>query len=847
MVNPNVKGAPPEALECPFCAQNGMVIWQDPVCEGRGRWLHCSACGWAGDLIEFYAKWRGLELRDAIRELSAKKMCALTDGDLTEEAVASYLQQYPLRRHGLDACWQKMLENTNENLNMALVARLRGEKLNSGWTSGAVRSLRRHVGGGTRAEIHAYFKTHPLPETGFSTVLAVRLQDVPGRICGFQYLGDGITKFQLFSDPGHQTQEGGLLMLDQLQPFVGTVYAFDDPNLVLQLYRKSWGEAGQPINVVGYNDATERAWYSVRAERVVLWSRRNDWQVFKHARRLGTALVSDETRLRDCLAHEAVNPNLRKIFHRLDQEAKSWPEALALWLTDERRDELSAQDALRGLDLNARERARVMDDCPNERRMRLADRFGVSNDIQRVSVFGHSVVQREGCWWISGRRTDDELITDAPFRIDEVSYDRLTKRTKWAGIIRYQGAAVPFLDDSKLIEKNPAEWLKNKVLADGRGLPVVLAAWSGRLPNVAQLFHQPKQIQTARILGYDMLAGRFVFPNFVIEEGEFREGRTIASTTPLPGDKLFPPRVEETFDPPVVSGSQAVAAALFAAVVANWLAPLRGVPRLPLAIIGGDGSLGQTVARKLTEILGFQRLEIRGYEDVKEGLNEYGYPALLEARGLGCWANCPGSTDDPVLALLGPLEAAALAVGGSWNFLQAEEFGAETVPLPAAGNWLRYLADLQRRRFDLPQEGTLLEAVLRDYCLWRLGGQTQLFSAAWVRLRLKKPADQALADLCAKLCLTGKLVRKHVSFFAQTQAGGPFPNSRADILVDDVFHKIFISRTGLLKALQREKLPSPDLAEAVRLLAVNELLDAEASSEGWVVPQAFLEDAVRGR
>lgn len=799
---------------------------------GSGSWYYCQACRWHGDSIELYASIKKVSVDNAVMEIHSMGRMTASD-KITPYDITRYKETYSDNRSRLDTCWARLRDRLSETIPPDVMHLLLRSNLWLGSNNRSSRLFMSNLGGGLKHDVRrAFGGNHFLPQ-GFSAVLAWRLEDVPGRICGFQFLGKSVYTRWASLLGEDRAFEGGLLMLGTLPMPLGTIFAFDDPLLVLQLHRSRFCWSPDPAPVIGYNEFTRKTWSCLQAEKVILAPRTIDWRVFVNARATARSYIADAGKIYD----SQITGTDKQELNRLEAAAVPWKEYFARWLV--------AQDnagfILSQVQLNSTDRADMVELCRPEDKDKLLHCFSLASPTMRVQVGRSVVTERDGCWY-SGKSAlvSEELICDAPFVVERVSYDPRTKAKRLMGRIVRRGRIIEFDESFDAIDSDPAEWLRNTLLEAEAGLPIISSAWAPRLLDVAQQLHPPEQVALSRSLGVDRASLRFIFPSFLIEHGEFVRRRVFYSLDKMPGGSLQIPSGETPLASalPLLSEAQGAAAVLFSAVLANWLAPVFGVAVRPIGLIGAEGSLGQRMQRWLEEVLDLpvEEMDPANYERFQAKLNEFGWPSSLRFSSPSSFAYLPHCCADKLIALIPSEVGEALAVGGNWRLIRGGELGMAAGNLPDSADLLRYIADLQRRGFNTV--GADPYKILEDLFAFR--GSSGAESVAGRFLQDKTPGE-ALLDLCARLYVSGRLKAKHHPFYGQVSSGGPFPNASGDVWVDDEHAVILFSREGLLRALHKAHLPLPDLAPAIQGWADAHWLEPGTSAEkGWIFKESLL-------
>lgn len=853
----NVKAVAPQVVTCPFCrTPQGLSIFPDPIITGNSRWLHCSSCGFRGDPIEAYGR-----LRDTDDPVKAANW-AIRDGvfsgpvsDTSPDAVRTYANYYPLRRRKIAAYWSQ-LTNAMSEITPQMVRRARSEHLWYGWNSQHRERIRRFLGGGIRSDITRIFGHHGvLPKKGFGTNFVLNFQDVPGRTCAFTFLGEhGNARTRYFRPNMEVRNEGGLSMLDALSAVEDTVFAVNDPKLALHMHSRNFHDWNAPLKLVLYNAATQSAWRSVVANRVVFWSPQVDLITIDQARMVGNGYITthpDSRRNPDELYRFFWDRPLPDIVSVMERNAKPWREYV-LDLLLGRGAEVDVIRLIKSMRLNREEREEITELCPQSLRVRLDNMFGEAQLVDIMTFNGINVANKEEGWFRLHRH-GEECISDARIVIYRELMDPLSVKAFWEGAILFRGSEVRFLDDSDIIARNTEKWMTKRLLRAELGTPTVRPSWRGKLVNMAKFFSRFEILLASRRVGISE-NGEIAFPGFRIVDGAIDKNNAFLITEDTPAQKLKPPYRKSRRAETEPSEAWPAYAAIGAAFVANLIAQYLEEPRTPIAVVGGPGSLGREVMKTFADKAGLTTYALEhGHAKVlggiRSGLDAYGYPSFVDPVREGLLSSYPVSNSDHVFVGVSLLEGAALAVGGNWFFINAPKINTTGSRMPLIDDILLYLVDLQGRDFALPEDVNLARSVLVDFLVWYemylRRPLPRVRKEAFRMLRFPRNAGTALMQLTVQLYRAGEMGIDHVPFIERE--GGLKLDPKIGVVIDDEQGHVFLSRSGLLHAVRRAKLPMPNLQAATEGLISRELLHRRgADMDGWVVPLISWEGSVAG-
>ena len=275
----------PHTTTCPICEQDSLVICQDYVLGGQ--WAHCRWCRFAGDMIELAATAWHLGIPNAIALLSARVLLETTP---TAAEIFAYQEDHLNYRRSLRDFWARA-RNAPRSSSSRSVWRALG-RLELATTAGREFWLERggrFVGSASRREIEDVFFqcSHSVGDRAnhhgrFSKrrgsgpggrrlfrgrsrdeMLVVPFYDLPGRICGFLFIGreeagDGGEFIFKRANLGHSSgspREAGVGMLPALDdppiPGVGDqVFVIADPVIGLMLQAQWLREHSTALPIV---------------------------------------------------------------------------------------------------------------------------------------------------------------------------------------------------------------------------------------------------------------------------------------------------------------------------------------------------------------------------------------------------------------------------------------------------------------------------------------------------------------------------------------------------------------------------------------------------------------------
>ena len=838
-----VKGLIPELAVCPFCRQHQFSIYMDPAVPDS-KWMHCGGCHFSGDCVELYGRLKGSpNLTVAVRQAMLDGYSAVPDMHILGEDIETYVNQFPTRRKEHKAWWDRLRAGLKDNLSPDVVNRLQADHLWGGWCYGYQDRMLRFMGAGTRKDILEItgFADRVFPREMFKTALALNFQDAPGRICAFMFVGD--SGFRVTRGLTDNVQDGGLAMLDALLPHEKTVYAVDDPIVALHIQRKQFSDHPDPLKFVVYNYNTSASWSSVSADRVVLWSRVQDWNVFNHARRVRNGYVTSTPHIgesMDNLQDYLKSLPMAGIMKRIEKDARPWPEAFCTWLTSRDVSEAMARDAILKMELTPGEKQTIAEACPKDVYDRVMALMGESRHYVTKVMNGHPVTEREDGLYVFRQKLGEERIVDALVRVESEICDRVTGKVIWKGHIRFKGTDIPYQAPAEIVERQFKSWLSGCTVRAGLGAPIMSHVWAPYMAQAAKMFSAPRSIESLSHIGVQV-NGDVLFPQFKIVDGFVRDISTFFGDN-APAARIPPPLSRTSQATDSCNPARSCWIALAAAYSANLMVEERQLPVLPVVLAGPYGSIARTVGRQFAKAADMPILPLdkspKACDLAREKLNPYGYPSYVETSAPGQLRYYPVANRDNVVVAADILEAAAFAVGGRWLVIQAPKLYSENC-LPPLHDVFLYLADLQRRDYDLNAQVPLHEAILEDFCDWYARylcfSQADTLAEARGLMQKQQPPGDCLLNLCYWLYSMGEMPLHRHPFMAQLLECGVF-DTKEGIIMDEDAKKVFVSRRRLFKSIKVHQLPLPDVTMAVDDLVRRKLIaDVEPDIDGWIV------------
>lgn len=790
-------------------------------------------------------------LEQAIKKAIVDGVCMAGPEQTSPSCIKGYLRHYPNRRAAMQQIWTNLTSSMDTNPHPNVVKKLQDMNLWAGAGSKFQTRMKNILGAAVKQDIKKAFDTYYVrsdnelpkffPNEGFQTCLCLAYQDAPGRICAFQFLGDPRKKeeyIKLIGKPNGDVCDGGLAMLDQLDAIEQTVFAMSDPLVALQIHRRRFIEFDIPVKLVLYNKETKLAWRALNAQKVVFWDKEVSLTLFEQARRVANGHI--------CVDPWYYTPSgeLTKLasapqtymFCELERAAKPWPEVFVKWATAPDRTETEAAFAFDRLNFTPSERELLVSAASDAERFRLENYMGAAQRPRSTQINGHNIIEQGHIWAVSKMRTQ-ETITEATIRIDEELSDTLEGMSYLKGYVLYRGQKIPFLEAAKVVERRPIEWITTLTNKAGLGTPRINKRYEDILIDIARALSTPRVRAISAKLGLQV-DGSIVFPRFSLVGGNSVATDDIHPDPEVPMGAVLPPMRRSADSRDTISPARSAVVAAFCAFAANWTGSIREVPTMPVAVVGGPGSVAQVSIRHLVKTMGLRRVELnrKAGEVLDKALEKAKYfncPCYVE-KGTVAHTYNVSHHDRMFISLTAP-EASTLQVSAyPWITLTNTSIRQDSNPLPPIDDFVWYLADLQKRDFELPKARHDVFAILEDMCKWYERyvdrDQSETFTQASQMLRVSDTAGLELIKLTHDLIRTGFVRVAHESISDAMMSNG------TSVAIDNEANRVFIPRWGLTHAISHMRIPLPDFHAAAQDLVERRMLfDTPYGVEGWLI------------
>jgi hypothetical protein len=636
---------------------------------------------------------------------------------------------------------------------------------------------------------------------------------------------------------------GGLCMPETLEQAGETIVVTLDPWVALKLHVKHlecgsgllpvcglWGPARTPIML---EECSHR-------RHIVLWSHTEDADLFRHAFKTA-AMVASATDSSEETSRQIGRYNAAYWVAKTIRAAVPWETALERKLAA--LPDPEAETLILGINFDTLSLERFLAGCTPACRERFDFLAGSGGRVRKVVFRGGVVAEKPGGWFWSHRSStrggggmdlSNDLIVNAPFRIEQVVHQQRQNRTFYRGHVIWRGQRVPFVADKAAFDDKPFQWLADHLIRLNLGVLVYGSHWAKDAVAVACLFNQPELVHGSDLYGWDYGRAAFVFPGFLIKSsGRIVDNPDIRIEGSAPAQNLRPPAPLNDIDLAALSGrdpTTALAWSLTLCVLANLLAPTRHLDTAGF-IMPSDGRLATPLLRALGCTTGTVNDEHR-----------HSWPLLIEyltdndvltSRWLATEKhNC--------LVMLRPPDDLSAGTYTGWGRIDPSRatlaspalLDALTKVVPA---FLARLA-LENFRWVRPEEEPWT-ALVRELDAWR----ADLGLGRLGKLRAVPPGPglvvKAFAELLARLFEEGSLGFTRAGFRTAKQTTQP-----SLVYLND---KVWIPKAGTNMALaRRHRLPisAPDVTRALAMTGV--LLDEvdHAGEPGWLVGEPWWDE-----
>lgn len=542
-----------------MCRRNSLAVHVDTIADGF--WVNCDRCVWAGDLIELASKCWGVDLPTAIARLRPT-FPQLPD---SAEELARYVGGVVEHRQRVGGLWRQSKERfESAEIPRSIMPSL--DRLGVVRDDGSPTEWIRHASGllgcATKDEIEKTF--HPSVMTAkrnssayrvfrgphWDNLAVIPFEDMPGRICGFLFIGRQATDDDIVSRRvcwGHNHNrlaydgvpaEFGLAGRRWVEASdVNQALAVNDPFLAYSLQSVQARNSGKPAPVVLWHDAldgqTRDSWRMLTERPIVFWTNKEIDPVLMSHAMLTDSKISTAPWLKDFSLPSAW---IKHVW----TNGRSWPQVMSKLVRTLAPHDLQAfltplQHRFPDVE------QRLADALPRDDRNLVRQALAKLRPLVRMTVFdGKTILETPDGWSIKRAGRPPELISDAQLRIDRIV--RLSQKdlTYYQGVITFRSHQVEFKELASEVEADPADWMNRRLMDAGVGSCLQHKSWSKHLVSIARRFAQPEFLKGVESAGWCEARRSFVLPGFeILRKGDSRP--FTGYVTGLAGDPAYRP------------------------------------------------------------------------------------------------------------------------------------------------------------------------------------------------------------------------------------------------------------------------------------------------------------------
>lgn len=503
----------PARVRCPLCSGPRMTIYEDNIYGGG--WHYCFDCDSRGDMIDLAAAVWQVSTPVAVRRLRDAGL-PFPDEAVETTVLARHVADHVQKRQRITEFIEKAgaYFYKTGGRTLALLRdrfRLDSDIPQDRWLRGPANVVGAYphvwcekvLMPGSVVGSRCVSAARAFKGRGWGDVLVVPHYDLPGRACGFLFVGRGGDKadrlFRHMAPAGMRRvgyAEGGLACHWAIHNSHGMcgdhVVACGDPYLAVRLHIRHFAVARTALPLVAYHDGTAartlRAWQSLVHKVPVLWGWRMTpallFQAMQADGKLCLTELQDTTQKR--IDHFVRNAEPRTIVKRIVKEAKPWREYLRDW--GDRVTDGMVEDLLVGIETYGIDPGVFRDVGP-----RFASLARVAARPRLVRVQRSRILERDDQLWFRASETaardkdrdaDPVLIMNASLRLDgsEVRQVQGEETLFYRGQLLHAGDAIPFEVPALSLRKNMANTLELILARNKPGsLLYVAEGWQAKI------------------------------------------------------------------------------------------------------------------------------------------------------------------------------------------------------------------------------------------------------------------------------------------------------------------------------------------------------------------------------
>jgi len=578
----------PAVLKCPFCGENTLYAFDYTAREDI--WFNCTACSGHGTIITLAAQIWNIDPHSAIKRLIDS---GLTNGGGDEDIVD--IVKLHEKQKTAEKFWQTASGQLWTHADDAVFHRHRelgiSKEIPCDGLIGVVNGVQFSD---FAAAIH-----RAVPKAFHQTRLATVFPyyDLPGHFSGFLFIQTTRRMetaqffFALTSSVPGRADAGYFMINNALLPphdvLKDSLFLVNDPAWVLQAQTVQMRHDAPLLPICATYAGPEAVSHGTSLHN------------FKHTKKLfsGASVTSEIiSQAANGRGYVCVPPpegaltkaSPLKTMRRLKavyRSAKTWQAALL--------DELKNNEPTAAVSFASK---------LNIARNKLQDFLRAKTDLDEISIIeilsrirphyamtesgggNHAgeVIERDDGWYTPA----GSCITTCAPRITRIVYTPSGEKY-YEGYVKQKNVVVEFFSSAAVIEKAGLLLYAEQLLAAKNVLVISTPRWNKKALNIALMLHTPEILNISDKLGWDEQTKEFRFSSYSIgQSGEIippkcpqlQAGKTFdfpepATSAPLEITDFLTPSYENAF-----------VWAIFAAVAANFLAPVMGVPQVGVAV-----------------------------------------------------------------------------------------------------------------------------------------------------------------------------------------------------------------------------------------------------------------------
>ncbi|HVX12726.1 MAG TPA: hypothetical protein VHC22_16210 [Pirellulales bacterium] len=600
----------PREFPCPFCDRSHDATIYAETRDG-GEWIHCAACGFAGDILEFAGSKLSLSPPEAARMLASKGLPIAKTTNL-EDDLASYAH-YLERRGRINEFWRQATRNVRDDESKEGNQILREFELmddvrHPEWGERGGK----YIGVASREELLRAF--YPTRESNrewdvqprfrghwHTHVLVLPMHDLPGRLSGFLFFGlrgdqPAYVIRDVYSRAGRPiSDDPGVWMFDVLGRPAGPEFPDGEMFFTNEPLDAYWLQVhhmrvyAKPLPLVLIPPAPSRpraVWNFRRPRKPIFWSRRPDTAFFEQARELDARVAllpmnwdsfrkrCREMRMVGWLRHAA-------------ERATPWHASLAGTLLGSPSHEV--ERFLGKLPEDSRND--LFNKLDNRKRADLQQKLPPTLACRTLTYRGQIIAETPQGWQWRPRIGPPRIVLPGSLRVDEIIRTGRRRYLKGRLSLLDGGHVAYLVRDHAPNRTKTTQELVAQCEKEAQFPLYIEPSWRSRIWEIAMAFSKPVVAERRDRVGWDERRGMFTFPRFALRaNGRFAEnypGLVLTAKTPCrnwePFQTLSPAEISVLSQP---GEDLAAVWAVLAVAIGNLLAPICNQPRPPLYLYG---------------------------------------------------------------------------------------------------------------------------------------------------------------------------------------------------------------------------------------------------------------------